>query len=97
MGGSDTRFPALHSGNIDATPLSLPFFIVAKRQGYKLLGSAADGLDMATVGIGTSIRKIQQEREQVKQMIRAQLDTLRWIKRPESGNRAVSAEIFRPG
>jgi NitT/TauT family transport system substrate-binding protein len=80
MGGSDTRFPALYAGTIDATPLSLPFFIVAKRQGFTLLGSAADVIDMATVGIGTSIRKIQQEREQVKRMIRAQLDTLRWIK-----------------
>ena len=80
MGGSDSRFPALHAGSIDATPLSLPFFLVAKRQGFTLLGSAADVLDMATVGIGTSTRKIQQEREQVKRMIRAQLDTLRWIK-----------------
>jgi len=80
MGGSDTRFPALSNGAIDATPLSLPFFIVAKRQGYNLLGTASDVLEMATVGIGTSLRKIQQEREQVKKMIRAQLDTLRWIK-----------------
>jgi NitT/TauT family transport system substrate-binding protein len=80
MGGSDTRFPALHAGAIEATPLSLPFFIVAKRQGFTLLGSAADVFDMATVGIGTSMRKIQQERDQVKKMIRAQLDTLRWIK-----------------
>ena len=80
MGGSDTRFPALHAGSIDATPLSLPFFIVAKRQGFTLLGSAADVIDMATVGIGTSTRKIQQEREQVKKMVRVQLDTLRWIK-----------------
>jgi NitT/TauT family transport system substrate-binding protein len=80
IGGSDTRFPAMHSGRIDATPLSLPFFIIAKRQGFTLLGSASDVIDMATVGIGTSTRKIQQEREQVKKMIRAQLDTLRWIK-----------------
>jgi len=80
MGGSDTRFPALASAQIDATALSLPFFLVAKRQGYTLLGSAADVIDMATVGIGTSTKKIQQEREQVKKMIRAQLDTLRWIK-----------------
>ena len=80
MGGSDTRFPALHGGKIDATPLSLPFFVIAKRQGFTLLGSAADVIDMATVGIGTSTRKIQQEREQVKKMIRVQLDTLRWIK-----------------
>jgi NitT/TauT family transport system substrate-binding protein len=80
MGGSDTRFPALHAGTIDASPLSLPFFVVAKRQGYNLLGTASDVLDMATVGIGTSLKKISQEREQVKKMIRAQLDTLRWIK-----------------
>ena len=80
MGGSDTRFPALATGRIDATPLSLPFFVIAKRQGYNLLGSAADVIDMATVGIGTSTRKIQQEREQVKKMVRAQLDTLHWIK-----------------
>jgi NitT/TauT family transport system substrate-binding protein len=80
MGGSDTRFPALATGQIDATPLSLPFFVVAKRQGYNLLGTASDVLEMATVGIGTSTGKIQQEREQVKKMIRAQLDTLRWIK-----------------
>ena len=80
MGGSDTRFPALSNGTIDASPLSLPFFVVAKRQGYNLLGTASDVLDMATVGIGTSLKKIQQDREQVKKMIRAQLDTLRWIK-----------------
>jgi NitT/TauT family transport system substrate-binding protein len=80
MGGSDTRFPALSTGRIDATPLSLPFFVVAKGQGFNLLGTASDVIDMATVGIGTSTRKIQQEREQVKKMLRAQLDTLRWIK-----------------
>lgn len=84
MGGSDTRFPALHSGTIDATALSLPFFVIAKRQGYSLLGSAADVIDMATVGIGTSTRKIQQERGQVRKVIRAQLDTLRWIKQQKA-------------
>ena len=82
MGGSDTRFPALHAGTIDASPLSLPFFLVAKRQGFNLLGTASDVLDMATVGIGTSIKKISQEREQVKKMVRAQLATLRLRRLP---------------
>jgi ABC-type nitrate/sulfonate/bicarbonate transport system substrate-binding protein len=84
MGGSDTRFPALYNGTIDASPLSLPFFIIAKRQGYNILGTASEVVDMATVGIGTSIKKISQEREQVKRMVRAQLDTLRWIKQQKS-------------
>jgi hypothetical protein len=37
-------------------------------------GQAAVVIDMATVGIGASIRRIQQE--QVKKMVRAQLDSL---------------------
>jgi ABC-type nitrate/sulfonate/bicarbonate transport system substrate-binding protein len=84
MAGSDSRYQSLLAGSIDATALSLPFFIVAKRQGFNLLGTAVDVLEMATVGIGTSTRKIQQEREQVKKMVRAQLDTLRWIKSQKS-------------
>jgi ABC-type nitrate/sulfonate/bicarbonate transport system substrate-binding protein len=59
---------------------SLPYFIMAKRQGFNILGTAVDVLEMATVGIGTSTRKIQQEREQVKKIIRSHLDTMRWIK-----------------
>jgi ABC-type nitrate/sulfonate/bicarbonate transport system substrate-binding protein len=84
MAGSDSRFQSLLAGSIDATALSLPFFIVAKRQGFNVLGTAVDVLEMATVGIGTSTRKIQQEREQIKKMVRAQLDTLRWIKYQKS-------------
>jgi NitT/TauT family transport system substrate-binding protein len=84
MAGSDARFQSLLTGRIDATALSLPYFIMAKRQGYNILGTAVDVLEMATVGIGTSIRKIQQEREQVKKMIRAQLDTMRWIRNQKS-------------
>jgi ABC-type nitrate/sulfonate/bicarbonate transport system substrate-binding protein len=80
MAGSDTRFQSLLAGTIDATGLSLPFFILARKQGFNVLGTAVDVVEMATVGIGTSTRKIQQEREQVKKMVQAQLDTLRWIK-----------------
>jgi NitT/TauT family transport system substrate-binding protein len=84
MAGSDSRFQSLLSGTIDATGLSLPFFLLARNQGYNILGTAVDVVEMATVGIGTSSRKIQQEREQVKKMVRAQIDTLRWIKQQKS-------------
>lgn len=62
----------------------LPYFIMAKRQGFNVLGTAVDVLEMATVGIATSTRKIQQEREQVRKMVRSQLDTMRWIKSQRS-------------
>ena len=80
MAGSDTRYQSLLTGSIDATGLSLPQFVMAKRRGFNVLGTAVDVLEMATVGIGTSTRKLQQEREQVKKMIRSQLDTMKWVR-----------------
>jgi len=80
MGGSDTRYQSLLTGKIDATALSLPHFIMAKTRGFNALGSAMDVMEMAVVGIGTTTRKIQQEREQVKKMVRSNLDAMRWIK-----------------
>jgi len=76
-GSGPRRANAIHTAT---TAIDRGIFVVAKRQGFNLLGTASDVLDMATVGIGTSIKKISQEREQVKKMVRAQLDTLRWIK-----------------
>ncbi len=61
MAGSDARYQSLLAGSIDATGLSLPQFVMAKRQGFNVLGTAVDVLEMATVGIGTSTRKIQTE------------------------------------
>jgi ABC-type nitrate/sulfonate/bicarbonate transport system substrate-binding protein len=80
MGGSQTRFQSLISGRVDATALSLPYSILAKRQGFNSLGSAGQVLEMQFTGIGTTSEKIQQDREQVKNMIRAQQETMRWIK-----------------
>jgi ABC-type nitrate/sulfonate/bicarbonate transport system substrate-binding protein len=53
---------------------------MAKTRGFNALGSAMDVMEMAVVGIGTTTRKIQQEREQVKKMVRSNLDAMRWIK-----------------
>jgi ABC-type nitrate/sulfonate/bicarbonate transport system substrate-binding protein len=80
MGGSETRYRSLLSGVIDATALSIPHSILAKRQGFSFMGSAGDVLTMQFTGIGTSIQKIQQDREQVRRMIRSQRDTMKWIK-----------------
>lgn len=80
IGGSEIRLQSLVSGQTDATVLSLPHSLIAKQQGYRILGSAADALEIPFSGLGTSVQKIQREREQVKRVIQAELDTMRWIK-----------------
>ena len=80
MGGSETRYQALLTGQMDAATLSLPHSVIAKQQGFRFLGSAGDVLQIPFTGISTTAAKIQRNREQVKRMIRAQIDAMRWIK-----------------
>jgi NitT/TauT family transport system substrate-binding protein len=80
MGGSETRYQALLAGQMDAATLSLPHSVIAKQQGFRFLGSAGDVLQIPFTGISTTAAKIERNREQVKRMIRAQIDTMHWIK-----------------
>jgi len=80
MGGSETRYQALLTGQMDAATLSLPHSVIAKQQGFRFLGSAGDVLQIPFTGISTTAAKIERHREQVKRMIRAQIDAMRWIK-----------------
>jgi NitT/TauT family transport system substrate-binding protein len=80
MGGSETRFQSLITGQVDAATLSLPHSVIAKQQGYRFLGSAGDVLQIPFTGLSTTLSKIQRNRDQVKRMIQAQIDAMRWIK-----------------
>jgi NitT/TauT family transport system substrate-binding protein len=80
MGGSEVRYQSLVSGQTDATALSLPHSLIAKQQGYRILGSAADALEIPFSGLGTSVQKIERNREQVKRVVAAEMDAMRWIK-----------------
>jgi NitT/TauT family transport system substrate-binding protein len=80
MGGSETRYQALLAGQMDAATLSLPHSVIAKQQGFRFLGSAGDVLQIPFTGLSTTVTKIERNREQVKRMIQAQIDAMRWIK-----------------
>jgi NitT/TauT family transport system substrate-binding protein len=84
MGGSETRYQALLAGQMDAATLSLPHSVIAKQQGFRFLGSAGDVLNIPFTGISTTATKIERNREQVKRMIQAQIDAMRWIKSKKS-------------
>jgi NitT/TauT family transport system substrate-binding protein len=84
MGGSETRFQSLITGQVDAATLSLPHSVIAKQQGFRFLGSAGDVLQIPFTGLSTTLSKIQRNRDQVKRMIQAQIDAMRWIKNQKS-------------
>ena len=80
VGASETRFQSLLSGQMDAATLSLPHSVLAKQQGFRFLGSAGDVLHIPFIGLSTTTTKIQRDREQVKRVIQAQMDSMHWIK-----------------
>ena len=80
VGGASETVSVLISGQMDAATLSLPHSVLAKQQGFRFLGSAGDVLQIPFIGLSTTTTKIQREREQVKRMIQAQMDSMHWIK-----------------
>lgn len=84
IGASETRFQSLISGQMDAATLSLPHSVLAKQQGFRFLGTAGDVLHIPFIGFSTTTSKIQRDREQVKRVIQAQMDAMRWIKNQKS-------------
>jgi NitT/TauT family transport system substrate-binding protein len=94
MGGSETRYQALLAGQMDAATLSLPHSVIAKQQGFRFLGSAGDVLQIPFTGISTTAAKIERNRDQVKRMIRAQIDTMHWIKTQKADAIRFLREFF---
>jgi ABC-type nitrate/sulfonate/bicarbonate transport system substrate-binding protein len=77
---------ALLSGRIAAAAISPPWPFEAERHGFKILVKASDVVQFPFVGITTHVDKIKSQREQVKRVIRAEVEALRFIRerRPES-------------
>jgi NitT/TauT family transport system substrate-binding protein len=71
---------ALQAGAVAATMLSLPFNMAAKELGHTELLYAGDLVKTAGTGVGTTLSKINQRREQVKRMVRATLRSMEFLK-----------------
>lgn len=71
---------ALQAGAVAATMLSLPFNMVAKDLGHTELLYAGDLVKAVGTGVGATLSKINQRRDQVKRMLRATLRSMDFLK-----------------
>jgi ABC-type nitrate/sulfonate/bicarbonate transport system substrate-binding protein len=78
-GNDRQRLAALTTGRVQATTFSPPTHLMALKAGMKSLGLAKD-YTRAANGVGTSISKIKDKRDQVKRFLRVLLKTDRWMK-----------------
>ena len=86
---------ALLSGRIAAAAISPPWPFEAERHGFKILVKASDVAQFPFVGPTAHIDKIKNQREQVKRVIRAEIEALRFIRERRSETIDLIARLFQ--
>ena len=80
IGGAADRYQALNSGQISSTPVGVPLDLVAKQQGYNIIGYFAD--DEPNFQFNVYIVKktwAEKNRPLVLRFMRAMVSTMRWM------------------
>lgn len=78
-GNDRQRLAALTAGRVQATTFSPPTHLMALKAGMKSLGLAKD-YTRAANGVGTTLKKLKDNRDQTKRFLRMLLKTDRWMK-----------------
>jgi ABC-type nitrate/sulfonate/bicarbonate transport system substrate-binding protein len=94
--GTDAaRISALESGIISAAVLQVPSNLIAHKLGAKTILPLGDYMETLFAGLGASARKIQQDREEVKQAIRALVKSIDYMARTPAESKAIIQKNLR--
>ncbi len=80
IGGASDRYQALTSGQISSAPVGVPLDLVAKQQGFNIIGYFAD--DLPNFQFNTYIVKrswAEKNRPLVVRFMKAMVSTMRWM------------------
>jgi NitT/TauT family transport system substrate-binding protein len=94
-GESPVRLAALKAGAIDATAIDVAFAVKAEEEGMRRLLNLAEIIDLPLSGIGVTDKKLQNEREQVKKVVRATLRGTRFMKENRAETLAMMTDYLR--
>ena len=90
-GGAEPRITAVRTGQVAATPLTLPSNLVAESRGLVPLYDTTDKLLAPFTGLGVSESRLEKHPEQVKKMMRASFKALDFIKQhPEEAAQIIA-------
>jgi NitT/TauT family transport system substrate-binding protein len=74
-------YSAFRGGRFDAMFISLPFPVLAEQQGYRILVNAAEKIRVPLSGLAVTDETLKIARDQVKRMIKADVEARRLIRR----------------
>ncbi|HEY7165744.1 MAG TPA: ABC transporter substrate-binding protein [Candidatus Binatia bacterium] len=91
IGDEKLMYDAFKTGRIDCIVVAPPFSVIAKREGYPLLAHTAQYVTIPFSGLGTTTDRIKNNRAQVKRLLKAEIEALRFIQT----NAAGTADVIR--
>ena len=86
---------ALIAGRIAGAAISPPWPFEAERYGFKILVKASDVAQFPFVGPSVNLDKIKTQREQIKKVIRAEIEALRFIRERRQESIDMIARLFK--
>jgi ABC-type nitrate/sulfonate/bicarbonate transport system substrate-binding protein len=91
IGDEKVMFDAFKVGRADVVVLAPPFSVQLKREGFPILAQTAQHVVIPFSGLGTTINRIQNNRAQIKRVLKAEIEALRYIQ----ANAAGTTEVIR--
>jgi len=91
IGDEKLVYDTLKLGRVDAIAVAPPFSVQLKREGYPILAQTSDYVVIPFSGLGATLEKIKTNRAQVKKMVKAEIEALRYI----HDNAAGTTEVIR--
>jgi NitT/TauT family transport system substrate-binding protein len=92
FGLASARLTALQQGIVDVIIVAPPDDYKAKKMGFNILVRADELFTFPYNGLGTSTRKLQQSRDEVKRVLKAVIKANRFIRRDRAGTIQVLME-----
>ena len=95
IGEEKLLLDALIAGRIAGAAISPPWPFEAERHGFKILVKASDVAQFPFVGPTVNLDKIKTQREQIKKVIRAEIEALRFIRERRQESIDMIARLFK--
>lgn len=94
IGDEKVMFDAFKAGRADVVVLAPPFSVQLKREGFPILAQTAQYVTIPFSGLGTTIERIQNNRAQIKRVLKAEIEAMRFIQASTTGTTEVIRKRF---
>ncbi len=79
-GNESFRAQQMRAKQLDASMINPPMSVIMKNEGFRLLLHSADYLDLPLTGLGASVKKIRENPEEVRRVLRAVYEALQFVR-----------------